>query len=712
MDGGPVTGRPERGARSARLRPALFPALLGPAQLFLFGPFTTYSRNESELAIGFWNLAASWLWAGVLLVALLVVAGMRMPQRWFPRYVGVLFALGGMLWLQGNLLVPDFGPLYGAGVDFTPHAWRSPWETALWMLVLVVALLSARALMNVAPLFSQVLLGLQMILLVLSTTGLLQKNDNAPAQSGNRWSQPPNAIFELSRKTNVIQLVLDGFSSEIFAEAMSRDRAAFDTAFSGFVFFADHLGAFRSTRGSMPAMLGGVAYANEVPFNRFRNRVLRRGSIFNVLARGGYLIRAVTFHATEHPIGSLGGRVSRYLIPTPYADRDTYKRSAAAQVLDFTLFRHAPGALKPWIYNDDRWRLQQWSGSAAMQVRQVSHLTFLDDFTRRLAVGAGEPVYLFLHVIPPHPPIVLDSGCRLIGPQGVTRAAFAGQADCVIAHVREFFDRLRALDVYDRSAILLTADHGWALDRPGHPLKGIRTPAGPLDAIAAVAMPLLAVKAAGASGPLRTSYAPTSITDIPATIASLAGVPTHSIPGLPVSSVDAGAPRSRRFTFHSWTDADWQRRYFEALFAFDVNGRVLDPYSWKFSQTILDPTADPMTASGRLEVGLSEVERADGQPFRWGEPYAVTYAPPEARTLRVTARTDTAGPVTIDVRVNGRAIGRLQLTGGAWRTLTHPLEARQDSRVPFCIELVAHGLGKGATESVQRLRYRASFWTR
>lgn len=695
--------------RWARVRLVVFPGLLGPAQLFLFGPLTTYSRNESEFAVGFWSLAPLWLWAFALLVALFVSAGLWLPHRVLQRGVAVLFAIGVLLWAQGNLLVPDFGPLYGAAPDFESAAWRTPLELGVWAAALTLAVVFARAVSTVAPLASQALLALQLVVAFVSAPNLPQEARDEVSRSARRWNRPPAGIFELSRGTNIIHLVLDGFPSEIFAEVMDRQPAVPDRDFSGFVFFPDHLGSFRSTRGSMPAMLAGVNYRNEAPFNDFRARVWRRSSIFSVLARQGYSIHSITFHPGEQPPSSIGRRAVRYQIPTPYADRRTYERFAAAQVLDLTLFRHAPTGLKRRIYNDDRWVLQQWTGSTARQVRQSNHLAFLDDLTRRLAVASDQPVYLFLHVIPPHPPVVLDSSCTFVGQQPLTRATFAGQAACVITHVRGFLDRLRALGVYDSSAILLTADHGWALDRPGHPLEGILTPGGRLDRIASEAMPLLAVKLPGDGGPLRTSYAPTSLTDLPATIAALAGGPPQPLPGQPVFEIDAAAPRRRTFTTHSWTNADWQRPYFDALLVFDVNGRVLDPDAWSFRQAILDPTSNLDVPSERLEVGLSTIQNVNGEPVRWGKQYAVTYAPPDARAVKVSVMNHAATTtrLAVTVRLDGRPAGRLELTDSVWHTWTHPLVPRTDRRLPFCIELLAERTGDR-----QDVLYGASFWTR
>ena len=48
--------------RWRRLRTVLFPALLGPSQLLLFGPWTVHETNRTEFLVGFWELAPNWVW--------------------------------------------------------------------------------------------------------------------------------------------------------------------------------------------------------------------------------------------------------------------------------------------------------------------------------------------------------------------------------------------------------------------------------------------------------------------------------------------------------------------------------------------------------------------------------------------------------------------------------------------------------------------------
>ena len=347
-----MAGRPadHAGAFRRRLNLVVFPALLSPALLLLFGPSTVYRANQREFSALFTDIAWPWLLlaVGVAWVMLLSVGSVLclLADRLARLYAALLFAVGVLLWAQGNLLVADYGLLTGEGLDLSRQTWRVPYETALWVGGVGLAAVYARAVSTMARFGSQLLIALQAVVLV-STLGTAggEAQVDTPA-----WSrQPPEDIYALSRQHNVMHIVLDGFPSGIFAELMAQERSTFDRDFSGFSFFADHLGAFPTTRASMPAMLTGMAYRNERPLNDFTRENLRDRSIFRVLAGYGYTIHSVSFHGIDHPpaVFPTGRSTVRYTIPTPYGSRRAYLKFAAAQLVDLSVFRHVPHGIKP-----------------------------------------------------------------------------------------------------------------------------------------------------------------------------------------------------------------------------------------------------------------------------------------------------------------------------------------------------------------------------
>ena len=243
-----------------RLRTVLFPAALGPLQLLLFGPWVLHDTNRTEFLVGFWELAPGWLWLLAPIVGTLAVLGLILPARSFPRYTAGLFAVGVLLWTQGNLLLADYGLLDGRGLDLTSHAWRTPFDAALWVGVLLAAVAFAGRAARIAPVASGMLVALQAIVLLVP----MDREATVTGVAGDRgehaetvWRFPPPEIYELSSTRNLIHIVLDAFPSRTFTNILEADGPAFERDWAGFTLFANHLGAHRHTVASMPAMLSG-----------------------------------------------------------------------------------------------------------------------------------------------------------------------------------------------------------------------------------------------------------------------------------------------------------------------------------------------------------------------------------------------------------------------------------------------------------------------
>lgn len=582
-----------------RLRHVAASALLPPVILFVVGPQTVHSANPEEFSVLFQDVIWPWVigavtisWAALLLPGMVAAL---LSERATNIYAAVLATVGLLLWVQGTFLLADYGPLYGETLNLSAHDGRIPYELALWGGVLAAAVVFARRVSAAAGLLSLLFAGLQVAVLLLPTS---VSGASDRAQGG--WSAPPADIYKLSRSRNILHIVLDGFLSELFGEALDSERAEFDRTFSGFIYFPNHLGAFPTTKASMPAMLTGVAYRNDRPFDEFLSQTVERKSIVKTLAERGFAVRSITFHGREHPATARAGdEIVRYTIPTPYGTYEDYVRFTALQLFDLALFRHVPQLLKERVYNEEAWVWQSWYSGASLDsqrprmARSSNHAAFLDEFTERLTAEEDAPVYEFIHVAVPHPPLVLDGDCTFVGHTRTSRRSYAAQSRCAVAVVGRLMDRLRALGIYDNTAVVLTADHGWRVPKRDHPLARAESPIGNLQNIALTAMPLLAIKPAAATGPVRISRAPTSITDIPATIADLAGLPARLFPGEPALRMPESADRQRTFAFHTWRNADWQRDYMDALYVFSINGPIHDPRSWTFDRKVADPSEPP-----------------------------------------------------------------------------------------------------------------------
>jgi hypothetical protein len=648
----------------SRLRDVSAPALLVVLPLCLFGPYTIFSGNEAEFSAPFVMIVRPLLSAGAGIALVLIALGLVLPEKSFRSYVVLLFSVGVVIWIQGNLLVADYGPFTGTPIDWTIESWRNPYEIALWIGVPVLAVAATKYVVRIAPFASGVLVAVQAAALIPAVV-------RADRSSSARWQGPSESMFELSRRRNVIHIVLDAFQSDVFGEILAEDRSSLDRSMSGAIFFANHTGAFPTTIASMPAMLTGKVYRNDRPLQRYMRDILKEASIFKSLRAGGYRADAASgmYHGSE-------SATNYFRLRRPYVSYDEYIEFTAWQLADLSLFRHAPHIMRPAIHNDESWRLQAVFGPGDTSTRQhhsVNGAVVLDEFAKRLSPATDEPVSKYIHVGIPHRPVVVNGNCDYIGVVRATRAAYKEQARCAVKRTAEILDRLKDIGVYDNTFVVISSDHGVGMPSPQF-VNDRQTPMGSVARIAGNAMALLVVKPLNSNGPVRTSRAPTTITDIPATILDGVGV-ARDLPGEPALKLAEDAARVRPWAFYDWERDDWGQNYFETLDIVEIKGPVLDGNNWTLLTTLYKPTPDETLRTR----GLYELHRSrSGLEYRWSMPHIFFHVPAGTRSFEMKIRSVAPKPQTVTISAGDRVLETVTLADQSWVTIRTRLPPPQN----------------------------------
>jgi len=122
----------------------------------------------------------------------------------------------------------------------------------------------------------------------------------------------------------------------------------------------------------------------------------------------------------------------------------------------------------------------------------------------------SQPFFLFLHLYEPHKPYAPP-------PRFASYEPYDGEVAYVDEIVGRFFDRLRALDLYDRATIVLVADHGEGLGDHGEQEHGL------FLYQETIRVPLM-IKLPGRAAGRRTA-APVQLIDLAPTLLDLIGAP-------------------------------------------------------------------------------------------------------------------------------------------------------------------------------------------
>ena len=559
-------------------------------KIFFFCPLTIYITNAEEMRVGFQTLA--WLYFLPFLACTTLVAALGVVLPRGPRqfYAAVLAAIGVLLWLQGDVLLWDYGPLDGTFIDWQREAWKGYVDTPLWMAVIVAAVYWRR---RVLPMVRPLCL----FLLAVQVGSLWFLEPDPRAEPGDKlgsaltFRDPPERLFQFSDTKNVIHIVLDGFQSDIFEEIVA-DSKRYRDSLRGFTFFKEAVTSSTVTYLSVPSFMTATTYLNQVPVWRFKQEALEGRNIVQVLADAGYQVdmaSATNFSLNFYRDGSY------YHIPRPFRGKEEAEKWYAGFMLDLSLFRCTPHWVKGAIYNRQAW----WISSAILDLSGLVHKhfsgnEFLSHFTEKSSLGREGAVYKYIHLITPHPPLVVAEGdVPAHKPLERSRENHKRQSAYTLDRIVTLLDKLRALTIYDPSLIVIQSDHGSGESfrmREAGSDRWIDSLKSDLRAWGGV-LPLLLVKPANSGEPLRVSEAPVELNDIPATFTGLLGLP-DAFDGKNVFAVKSGEERQRRY-YREMSKRSRAARtgYFESLQEYIISGSVFRESSWQVGKIYSKPTA-------------------------------------------------------------------------------------------------------------------------
>lgn len=549
------------------------------ANIALFAPASLYAGNKQEFSVDLPDLLALYFLPALLIAILCAGLGTLLTTRMYRGYIVSLAALACLTWFQGNILLWDYGELDGGRIPWVETAWRGLIDSALWIAVLLAAIKFSdrlgKALLSGAVVTFCIQLSVQAI-------ELGKGSFSAPEVRQAAFDvDQKQAMFRFSSEANVLHVVMDGFQSDVFADIINDPaNEAIKNALSGFTFFKDNLGGYPYTQMTMPLLVSGRYYRNELPIESFLDETMRGPTILNVAEGHGYEvdIASQVYIADTYARGS---KTNVYYVPAgQHLSVKDYAVSDALRMLDLALFRVSPHFAKAYIYQDEHWFLKRFASNEVTRgVRYFSELRFLQEVRDQLVVDRPNPTYKLFHLMLSHRPTVGNEQCEYDEVERPGRLAVTLQARCGLLAVVSVLERMKEAGIYDNTVVVLMADHGAWLDAPGYDLSQSRF-AAPTAVIAGLAVPALAIKPRNAVGPIHVSPAPTSVSDVPATIAELIGAQSD-MNGRNVFELPEGGSRRRLFYNYAFGQNSKAPEYLHTLLEYEVSGSPFDASAWR-----------------------------------------------------------------------------------------------------------------------------------
>ena len=576
------------------------------ATLFLFTPARIYLGNFMEFTSLFPEsmrvfLALTIAAIAVLLVVVLLLSLGRAAGR---VAVSVLTALAVLAWLQGNILVWDYGVLDGREIDWDALARHGIVDVLVWLGVLSFALLGSRPVYRASR-------WVCMALVVVQLASVGQLWIAMPKDQGFKQQQSAtDTLFKYSDHVNVVVMVIDTFQSDLFPDIL-RQHPDLEAAFDGFTYFRNALTGSDGTIVSVPVMLTANNYDNSVPYLEYVKASFLGSSLPKTLREYGFAVDLFPL---------LGYTVYTDFSDLPFGGKKLRDEKAFAReqafLADLALFRSAPQPLKRLIYNRQHWLvavlLEDWlarresggappqgaDGSAeastlkyAKELQNMQILVnknrdpkFIMDMIGKSEQMRGQDTFKFIHLKGLHLPLIMDENLAYVEMEPY-RDNMLRQGAGMLKIAATFLERLERLGVYDDSLIFIVGDHGSGVaDAKIDPTaygdglnKGGPYP-GNFRSFKAAGIPLVLVKRMHARGALATSSAPVALGDIPRTVVDELEIEAE-FPGRSMFAVSDGEPRER--IYRGFVGPQIDVEYLAPLLEYAVDGDSWVDTSWR-----------------------------------------------------------------------------------------------------------------------------------
>lgn len=540
-------------------------SLLLSLTLFFFGPVNLYYTNIREMPFLF-----SEIWYYILAISL--IAGFSLALLlWLLRgnyHVAgsaLVFALGLLFWIQGNILVWDYGLLNGHEIIWENYLWNGVIDSLVWIGILIVVLFYSKRLYRYIGIAC-------MLLLIMQAAGLMATVYSAsdePEWKNLQYSSEhnTNSMYEFSTNTNVILIILDTFQSDIFQEIID-EGPEYRDMFKGFTYYRNNLGGFPATYPSIIYILSGKLYDNSIPVSQFIKNTALHNSMPILLKENGVRVDVRTgCIGTIFPNNKVYDMIDGFSWKTHGAFSEV-NISEITPIYRLTFFRYVPHILKRYFYG------------TSINLGKIDESSFDMEtyykFNSATRVSLPERAFKLFHLIGTHAPFHLNEDLKYVElPQNITGYKSQAKASLKISYA--LLESLKRNNSYNNSIIFIIGDHGIG--------AGTQLVSG--------GIPLMLVKPFNSTGPLKISNAPVSLGDIPKTVAEELKI-RNNFSGSSIFSVNDSDLRVR--TYHSynsyiWDPEDQREDYLPPLKEYKISG-----FSWNISSW--EPTFREYTSKG------------------------------------------------------------------------------------------------------------------
>lgn len=427
--------------------------------LFFFEPIMMYLGNVSDFWFGISTIIKMSLSLFLIFyIACVVIFNIIyfISKKAFNILIVLFFIVFICSYIQGNYLIGNLPVL-----DGTPIVWSSnkiDWLISglLWLIVIgavyfITKKVTIKKIVKYASFVSLAVFVMISLSLVISlvSSGDLTGKEYVPFTTYKN-------INKYSDNKNFIILVLDSVDSGTFNRKMNEDKD-FNNLLHDFTYYPDTMSAHPYTTESLPLMLTGKLYKNDEPILKWTTDAYKESSLLKLLEDNEYDINLYESELFYYDKGA--SRISN-VYGSDNHDKLINVPSFWNQELKYISFKYLPSFFKRFSKIDDMYynprRIFKKIENLDDRFFDTSDLDLLNIIKENTYQKVDENVFKFIHVEGAHVPFKYDKNFNII-----KNGTYEDGVLACLTLTKEYLNKLKENGVYDNSAIIIMADHGY-----------------------------------------------------------------------------------------------------------------------------------------------------------------------------------------------------------------------------------------------------------
>ena len=454
------------------LIPAYILAFVVSFMLYIYEPILIFSTNFNDFWFDFKTMMGvipiyfALLFGGLSIgyTALYFINKAFSKKMQIYKVILIIsYILFMFVYIQGNYLAGDLPTLDGTTINWETYTTQNIISIIVLAILIIVQVITIIKLKyeKVAKANNYITIAIFVMLLtslvsVLFTPGLYKEKIVANSTTRN--------INNASTDKNFFIFLVDAVDSGEFASVV-KECEQYKSTFEDFTYYPDTVSAYLYTRDSIPFIFSGEWNENETEFVDYYNDAFNNSKLLKELNEQNY---QMNFY--EYQIQASSRKLEDFANIDIY-NKEVNTTSFFKQLTKYVLFKYLPYSLKPYSH------IETMNFEYAKEVEETEQFNWSNDIAYHLIKNneiekIDNKHFQFLHIEGGHVPFDYDENVNKIPKeQGTYRLKLKATLNIIDA----FINRLKQNNVYDNSAIIVMADHGyWASTGRQNPILYIK----------------------------------------------------------------------------------------------------------------------------------------------------------------------------------------------------------------------------------------------